>query len=190
MRCCRARSPRRGMDPARSRRSRAGASAVAASRTSTPSTRTRPLDRLVEPGYERCKRGLARSGASDERHRATGLEVEVDALEHWTSRARTRSRQPRRKRRPARRAAGVHGVGPRSPRARRGSRRSARPPRSHAAPARSTSRASAAGMTSIARSRLKAKKSPSESEPETTMRPATRRTAACARSGMKASSGT
>ena len=46
------------------------------------------------------------------------------------------------------------------------------------------------GMTSIARRRLKATKLPGDSDPDTTMRPATRSTAAWATIGMKVSRGT
>ena len=46
------------------------------------------------------------------------------------------------------------------------------------------------GMTSMASSRLKAKKAPSESEPEMTMRPAASSTSACASGGKNVRSGT
>jgi hypothetical protein len=46
------------------------------------------------------------------------------------------------------------------------------------------------GMTSIASRRLKVKKAPSDSEPETTMRPAASSTSACAMSGRNVRRGT
>ena len=46
------------------------------------------------------------------------------------------------------------------------------------------------GITSMASRRLNAKKSPIESEPETTIRPASRSTAACATSGRNVRRGT
>ena len=61
------------------------------SRTSTPSTVTRPAGHVVEARHERGQRRLARAGVPDQRDRRPGGDVEVDVVEHRRARSGTRT---------------------------------------------------------------------------------------------------
>ena len=75
--------------------------ASSTSRTSTPSTSTRPVGRVVEARHERGERRLARAGVADQRDRPPGRELEVDVLAAPAGPGRSRTRRPRSATRPA-----------------------------------------------------------------------------------------